>query len=294
MGEQTVMDKIEIVPFFHQDTNTVTYVLIDLTTRHCAIIDAVLDYDPASGRTSTSSADELLKFVAEQGYHLQWILETHAHADHLSSAHYIQSQIGGNIGIGENITRVQSTFKEIFNLPDTFTVDGSQFDNLFSDNAVIKLGEIDIKVMHTPGHTPACVSYYAQDAVFVGDTLFMPDFGTARVDFPDGSAEILYQSIQRILTLPDTTRVFVGHDYKAENRDTYAWQTTILQQREHNIHIAKGGSQAQFVTMRQQRDATLAVPRLLLPSIQVNIRAGKFPAAESNGHRYLKIPLNVI
>ncbi|MFT6895712.1 MAG: glyoxylase-like metal-dependent hydrolase (beta-lactamase superfamily II) [Paraglaciecola sp.] len=288
------MDKIEIVPFFHQDTNTVTYVLIDLATRHCAIIDAVLDYDPASGRTSNASADELIKFVADHDYHLQWILETHAHADHLSGAHYIQTQIGGKMGIGENIAKVQSTFKHIFNLPDSFKVDGSQFDHLFSDNAVIKLGDTDIQVIHTPGHTPACVSYYAQDAVFVGDTLFMPDFGTARVDFPDGSAQTLYQSIQRILTLPDTTRVFVGHDYKAENRDIYAWETTILQQRENNIHIAKGVSQAQFVTMREQRDATLAVPRLILPAIQINIRAGQLPPVESNGHRYLKIPLNVI
>jgi glyoxylase-like metal-dependent hydrolase (beta-lactamase superfamily II) len=288
------MDKIEIVPFFHQDTNTVTYLLIDLATRHCAIIDAVLDYDPASGRTSNASADELIKFVAEHDYHLQWILETHAHADHLSGAHYIQTQIGGNIGIGENITRVQSSFKHIFNLPESFDVDGSQFDNLFSDKAVIKLGDTDIHVIHTPGHTPACVSYYAQDAVFVGDTLFMPDFGTARVDFPDGSAKTLYQSIQRILTLPDTTRVFVGHDYKAENRDTYAWETTILQQRENNIHIAKGVSQEQFVKMREQRDATLAVPRLILPAIQINIRAGQLPPVESNGHCYLKIPLNVI
>jgi glyoxylase-like metal-dependent hydrolase (beta-lactamase superfamily II) len=236
----------------------------------------------------------LLTFVAKHGYHLQWILETHAHADHLSGAYYIQTQIGGNMGIGENITRVQSTFKHIFNLADSFKVDGSQFDNLFSDNEVIKLGNTDIQVIHTPGHTPACVSYYAQDAVFVGDTLFMPDYGTARVDFPEGSAKTLYQSIQRILTLPDITRVFVGHDYKTENRDTYAWETTILEQRHNNIHIKKGVSQAQFVTKREQRDASLAVPKLLLPSIQINIRAGQFPPAESNGHCYLKIPLNII
>lgn len=288
------MRKIEIVPFFHQDTNTVTYVLIDLATKHCAIIDAVLDYDPASGRTSNTSADELIKFIARQGYHLQWLLETHAHADHLSGAHYIQTQIGGYIGIGENIARVQSTFKQIFNLAENFKVDGSQFDKLFSDKAVIKLGDTEIHVMHTPGHTPACVSYQTQDAVFVGDTLFMPDYGTARVDFPDGSAETLYQSIQRILTLPDATRVFVGHDYKAEDRDTYAWETTILEQRKHNIHIGNGVSQQQFVKMRQERDATLAVPRLILPAIQINIRAGQLPPVESNGHSYLKIPLNVI
>ncbi|WJG10797.1 MBL fold metallo-hydrolase [Aliiglaciecola sp. LCG003] len=288
------MSKIEIVPFFHQVTNTVTYVLIDLATKHCAIIDAVLDYDPASGRTSTTSADEVIKFVDEHGYHLEWILETHAHADHVTAAHYIQSQIGGSIGIGEKIARVQSTFKQIFNLPEDFKVDGSQFDNLFCDKEVITLGHIDIHVLHTPGHTPACVSYFVEDAVFVGDTMFMPDYGTARADFPNGSAKTLYQSIQRILTLPDTTRVFVGHDYKAENRENYAWETTVLEQRHNNIHIGKGTSQEAFVKMREKRDATLAVPRLILPSIQINIRAGQLPAVESNGHSYLKIPLNVI
>ena len=230
----------------------------------------------------------------KNGYNVEWILETHAHADHLSSAYYLKSIVGGYIGIGEHICRVQDTFKEIFNMETEFKTDGSQFDHLFADEEIIKLGHIDITVLHTPGHTPACVSYLIEDSVFVGDTLFMPDFGTARTDFPLGSAKSLYQSIQRLLSLPTLTRIFVGHDYKAPARDVFAWETSVIEQQRNNVHVKAGVPVEEFVKMRDARDATLSVPRLLLPAIQINIRAGAMPPQESNGHAYLKIPLNML
>jgi len=288
------MHKIDISAFFHEDTNTVTYVVVDETTSCCAIIDPVLDYDPASGRTSTLSADKIVSHIVKNGYKLEWILETHAHADHLSSAHYLKGILGGSIGIGAHICRVQETFKPLFNLQTEFKTNGSQFDHLFEDEEIIKLGHLDITVIHTPGHTPACVSYLIEDAVFVGDTLFMPDYGSARTDFPLGSAKSLYQSIQRILSLPTLTRMFVGHDYKAPARDVFAWETTVLEQQRNNVHVKAGVSEDEFVKMRNARDATLNVPRLLLPAIQVNLRAGAMPPKESNGHAYLKIPLNTL
>ncbi|WP_339721855.1 MBL fold metallo-hydrolase [uncultured Paraglaciecola sp.] len=288
------MNKIEVTAFFHEDTNTISYLVLDGATSCCAIIDPVLDYDPASGRTSTLSADKIVSHIVKNGYKLEWILETHAHADHLSSAHYLKGILGGSIGIGEHICRVQETFKQIFNLETEFKTDGSQFDHLFADEEIIKLGHVDIRVIHTPGHTPACVSYIIEDTVFVGDTLFMPDYGTARTDFPLGSAKSLYQSIQRILSLPSVTRMFVGHDYKAPNREVFAWETSVIEQQHNNVHVKAGVSLAEFVKMREARDVTLNVPRLLLPAIQVNIRAGELPPEESNGHAYLKIPLNTL
>lgn len=287
------MSKISITPFFHEPTFTVTYVVVDLATKACAIIDPVLDYDAASGQTSTEFADKVVSHADKNGLSVEWILETHAHADHLTAAPYIKEKLGGLIGVGDHIRRVQSTFKGIYNLEESFQTDGSQFDQLFVDGEMISLGHLDIEVLHTPGHTPACVSYYIEDAVFVGDTLFMPDFGTARADFPNGSAQTLYQSIRRILALPEATRVFVGHDYKAPGRDEFAWETSVIEQRRNNIHVRDGISQADFVKMREERDATLAVPKLLYPAIQVNVRAGQMPPPESNGRRYLKIPLTL-
>jgi glyoxylase-like metal-dependent hydrolase (beta-lactamase superfamily II) len=288
------MNKIKIIAFFHEDTNTISYLVVDGATSCCAIIDSVLDYDPASGRTSTVSADKIVSHIVKNGYTLEWILETHAHADHLSSAHYLKGILGGSIGIGEHICRVQETFKPFFNLEDEFKTDGSQFDHLFADKEIIKLGHLDITVIHTPGHTPACVSYLIEDNVFVGDTLFMPDYGTPRTDFPLGSAKLLYHSIQRILSLPSLTKMFVGHDYKAPARDVFAWETSVLEQQRNNVHVKAGVSVDAFVDMRNARDATLNVPRLLIPAIQINIRAGAMPPKELNGHAYLKIPLNLL
>jgi glyoxylase-like metal-dependent hydrolase (beta-lactamase superfamily II) len=288
------MHKIEITAFFHEDTNTVTYLVVDVATSSCAIIDPVLDYDSASGHTKTISAEKIVNYIVKNGYVLEWVLETHAHADHLSAAHYLKERLGGSLGIGENICLVQKTFKKIFNLEMQFKTDGSQFNHLFVDGEIIKLGDVEITVMHTPGHTPACVSYLIEDAVFVGDTLFMPDYGTARTDFPQGSALSLYQSIQKILALPNSTRMFVGHDYKAPGRDVFAWETSVIEQQHHNVHIKIGVSEDEFIKRRNARDATLNVPRLLLPAIQINIRAGEMPPNESNGHAYLKIPLNTL
>jgi glyoxylase-like metal-dependent hydrolase (beta-lactamase superfamily II) len=288
------MNKIDINAFFHEDTNTISYLVVDGATSCCAIIDPVLDYDPASGRTSTLSADRIVSDIVKNGYTLEWILETHAHADHLSAAHYLKGVLGGSIGIGEQICRVQETFKPLCNLEKEFKTDGSQFDHLFADEEIIKLGHVDITVIHTPGHTPACVSYLIEDSVFVGDTLFMPDYGTARTDFPLGSAKVLYQSIQRILSLLPLTRMFVGHDYKAPGRDVFAWETSVIEQQRNNVHVKAGVSLEEFVKMREARDVTLNVPRLLLPAIQINIRAGAMPPKEPNGHAYLKIPLNTL
>lgn len=287
------MSKIQITPFFHEPTFTVTYVVTDRATSSCAIIDPVLDYDAASGQISHEFADKIVSYVDKNGLTLEWILETHAHADHLTAAPYVKEKLGGLIGVGDNIRRVQSTFKAIYNLESEFMTDGSQFDQLFVDGEVISLGHLDIEILHTPGHTPACVSYLIEDAVFVGDTLFMPDYGTARADFPNGSAQTLYQSIRKILALPESTRMFVGHDYKSPGRDDYAWETSVIEQRRNNIHVKDGVSQADFVAMREARDATLAVPKLLLPAIQVNVRAGQLPPPEENGRSYLKIPLTI-
>jgi glyoxylase-like metal-dependent hydrolase (beta-lactamase superfamily II) len=288
------MSKIKVDAFFDNGTNTVTYIAVDVATGLCAIIDPVLDYQANSGRTSTESADKIVSHIDKFGYKVEWILETHAHADHLTAAPYLKAKLGGSIGIGEHIVRVQSTFKKLFNLQDEFVTDGHQFDHLFSDDEKFRLGHLDVRVMHTPGHTPACVSYLVEDCAFVGDTLFMPDYGTARTDFPDGSAHRLYQSIQKILACPGTTRIFVGHDYLPKGRSEFVWETSVLEQKRHNIHVHEGISQQDFVTMRETRDAGLDVPKLLLPAIQINIRGGELPPAEANGQRYLKIPLNLL
>ncbi|QBY02624.1 MBL fold metallo-hydrolase [Rhodophyticola sp. CCM32] len=284
----------EITPFFDDATNTVSYVVCDPAGKASAIIDSVLDYDPASGRTKTDSADRIIAFVKAEGLDVQWVLETHVHADHLSAAPYLQEQLGGKIGIGKNITLVQDTFGKIFNEGTEFQRDGSQFDALLSEGDSFHIGQMRGDVMHTPGHTPACMTYVIGDAAFVGDTLFMPDFGTARCDFPGGSASDLYNSIQRILNLPDETRIFVGHDYKAPGRDQYAWETTVGEQKALNIHIGQGRPITEFVEMREARDATLGMPRLILPSLQVNMRAGRMPEPEDNGTAYLKVPINTL
>ncbi|TNF64819.1 MAG: MBL fold metallo-hydrolase, partial [Rhodobacteraceae bacterium] len=252
----------------------------------------VLDFDYASGRTDTRSADEVIAHVRAEGLDIRWILETHVHADHLSAAPYIQQRVGGQIGIGEKITVVQDTFGKVFNEGTEFQRDGSQFDRLFREGDTFEIGGLRGRVLHTPGHTPACLTYVIEDAAFVGDTLFMPDFGTARCDFPGGSAETLYASIQKILALPDETRVFVGHDYKAPGRDTYAWETTVGEQKALNVHVGAGKPMEDFVRMRQARDATLAMPRLIIPSLQVNMRAGQMPPPEEDGKTYLKVPVN--
>jgi len=276
---------------FDPDTSTLSYLLADPEGPACAVIDPVLDFDPASGRTATRSADALIAWIEAEGRRLEWILETHAHADHLSAAPYLKRRLGGRIGIGARITEVQSVFREVFNLEPGFPSDGSQFDLLFDDGARIALGGLTLEVLHTPGHTPACVSYRVGDAVFVGDTLFMPDGGTARCDFPGGDAATLYRSIRRLLELPLETRVFVCHDYQPGGREA-AWEASVAEQRAANIHVRDGIGEADFVAMRQARDATLAMPRLLLPSVQVNIRAGSLPPPDDNGVRYLKLPID--
>lgn len=283
-----------VTAFFDPATFTVSYVVREPDGSNCAIIDPVLDYDPAAGRTDTSSADAIIAFVKAENLTVTWILESHVHADHLSAAPYLQQQVGGKIGIGDQITVVQDTFGKVFNEGTAFQRDGSQFDALFKDGDSVNIGQMRVDVMHTPGHTPACLTYVIGDAAFVGDTLFMPDFGTARCDFPGGSAENLFNSIQKILALPDETRVFVGHDYKAPGRDEFAWETTIGEQKALNIHIGAGKPLEEFVSMRQERDATLGMPRLILPSIQTNMRAGQFPEPEDNGVRYLKVPVNTL
>lgn len=278
--------------FFDEATNTITYVVREPEGRACAVIDSVLDFDYASGRTDTRSADAVIEFIRAQDLKLEWVLETHVHADHLSAAPYIQERLGGKIGIGERITVVQETFGKIFNEGTRFQRDGSQFDQLFREGDSFMIGQMRGDVMHTPGHTPACLTYVIGDAAFVGDTLFMPDFGTARCDFPGGSAEVMFASVQKILALPDETRVFVGHDYKAPGRDVYAWESTVGAQKALNVHVGGGRSKEEFVAMREKRDATLAMPRLIIPSLQVNMRAGQFPEAEDNGQVYLKVPVN--
>jgi glyoxylase-like metal-dependent hydrolase (beta-lactamase superfamily II) len=276
--------------FFDEATNTVSYLVADPATKQAATIDPVLDYDPKSGEVDARSVETILTAAAAEGFHVVWALETHAHADHLSGAPYVKAKTGAKIGIGEHIKDVQRIFRPIFNATDLKT-DGSDFDHLFGDGEHFKIGELDVEVLYTPGHTPADISYKIGDAVFVGDTLFMPDYGTARADFPGGDARQLYRSIQRLLTLPGQTRLFMCHDYKAPGRDTYAWETTVDEQRQSNVHVGKGTSEDDFVAMRTARDATLSAPTLLLPSIQVNIRAGRFPPAEANGVHYLRVPV---
>ena len=280
--------------FFDPATFTYSYVVSDPTTKHCAIIDSVLDYDPASGRTSFASADRLIAHVHEHKLTVDWLLETHVHADHLSAAPYLKRELGGKLGIGANITVVQNTFGKLFNAGCEFATDGSQFDHLFADGDTFTIGSIKAHALHTPGHTPACMTYVIGDAGFVGDTLFMPDYGTARCDFPGGDSATLYRSVQRLLALPDATRVLLCHDYKAPGRDRYVWESSIGEQRCHNVHIHEGIAEGEFVAMRDARDATLAMPRLILPSVQVNMRGGRLPEPEDNGVSYLKLPLNLL
>ncbi len=282
----------EVKAFFDEATFTVSYVVKDPMSNKAAIIDSVLDFDYASGHTDTTSADEVIAYVKEQGLDIEWILETHVHADHLSAAPYIQEQVSGKIGIGEKITVVQDTFGKVFNEGTAFQRDGSQFDKLFVQGDSFHIGQLRGDVLHTPGHTPACLTYVIGDAAFVGDTLFMPDFGTARCDFPGGSAETMYESVQKILSLPDETRIFVGHDYKAPGREEFAWETTVGEQKAKNIHVGGTNQREDFVRMRTERDATLAMPRLIVPSLQVNMRAGQMPEPEDDGHVYLKVPVN--
>jgi glyoxylase-like metal-dependent hydrolase (beta-lactamase superfamily II) len=284
----------EVTAFFDEPTFTISYVVTDPASKACAIVDSVLDYDPASGRTRTESADEVIRFVRDHGLTCEWILETHVHADHLSAAPYLKENLGGEIAIGSNIRTVQEVFGKVFNAGTEFERDGSQFDRLLEDNDTFKVGAIEAKAWHTPGHTPACMTFVIGDAAFVGDTLFMPDFGTARCDFPGGDARTLYRSIKRVLALPPETRLFMCHDYKAPGRDEYAWETTVAEERAKNIHVHDGVSEDEFVAMREARDRELDMPRLILPSIQVNMRAGAMPPPEDNGISYVKIPLNAL
>ena len=282
----------DITSFFDEATNTISYIVCDPNGSSCAIIDSVLDFDFASGRTDTRSADKLINFVKENKLDVQWLLESHVHADHLSAAPYIQMEVGGKIGIGSHITDVQETFGKIFNEGTEFQRDGSQFDKLFVEGDTFHIGQLRGDVLHTPGHTPACMTYVIGDAAFVGDTLFMPDFGTARCDFPGGSSENLFSSIQKILSLPDATRIFVGHDYKAPGREHYAWETTVGEQKRKNIHIKSGKSKEDFVKLRDERDAKLAMPKLIVPSLQINMRAGNMPEPDEQGDVFLKVPIN--
>jgi glyoxylase-like metal-dependent hydrolase (beta-lactamase superfamily II) len=281
-----------IKAFFDEPTNTISYLVADPATKRAAIVDPVLDYDHASGKASTKSADVILDEAEALGLTIDWVLETHAHADHLSGAPYIKLKTGAKVGIGEHIREVQKIFRPVFNATDV-KGDGSEFDHLFKDGERFELGNIEAAVLHVPGHTPADIAYRIGDAVFVGDTLFMPDFGSARADFPGGDARTLYRSIKRLLSLPPETRLFMCHDYKAPGRDRYAWETTVAEERTNNVHVKDGVGEEEFVAMRQARDATLAAPELLMPSIQVNMRAGKLPPADENGVRYLKIPVRL-
>ena len=283
----------QVKAFFDPATWTVSYVVFDAPGGHCALVDSVLDYDPKSGRTRTDSANQLIAFVREQNLTVDWILETHAHADHLSAAPYLRKHLGGKIAIGGKITQVQNVFKGIFHLEPEFATNGSQFDHLFEDGDTFAIGTLQAQALSVPGHTPACMAYQVGDAVFVGDTLFMPDVGTARCDFPGGNAHTLYQSVRKLLSLPPETRLFMCHDYPPEGRAAH-WEYTVADQRARNIHVRDGVSEAELVAMRTKRDAGLAMPVLILPSVQVNIRAGELPPPEANGVSYLKIPLNAL
>jgi glyoxylase-like metal-dependent hydrolase (beta-lactamase superfamily II) len=286
-------DTMHIDSFFDPDTSTITYLVADPESGKAAIIDPVLDYEPNAARLTTRSADKVLASAKAQGFDIDWVLDTHAHADHLSAGDYIRRQTGALYGIGAHIRDVQTVFKPLFNGHDV-SVDGHAFDRLFEDGDRFEIGGLTARVLHTPGHTPACISYQIEDAVFVGDTLFMPDFGTARADFPGGDAATLYQSIRKLLSLPETTRIFVGHDYLPAGRDHFAWETSVAAQRAGNIHARDGVSEADYVAMRETRDATLPAPKLILPSLQVNIRAGALPPKDDDGQTYLKIPINRI
>lgn len=280
--------------FFDEPTFTATHVVHDPVTRRAAIIDSVMDFDQASGRTSHASADAVIAYVREQNLTVDWLLETHAHADHLSDAPYLKKYLGGKVVIGRDIVTVQNVFAGVFNEPASFARDGSQFDRLMDDGETFRIGNLPAIALHVPGHTPACLAYVIGDAVFVGDTLFMPDYGSARADFPGGDARTLFHSIRRLMALPDATRVFLCHDYKAPGRDNFVWETTIGAEREDNVHVRDGIDEDAFVAMREARDQTLGMPRLILPSIQVNIRAGHLPEPEANGVSYLKLPLNLL
>jgi len=286
--------KPQITAFFDENTFTISYVIFDPVSKKAAVLDSVLDFDPASGRTSTKSADEILNHIRHHNLAVDWILETHAHADHLSAAQYLKKKLGAKVCIGRAITQVQQVFAGIFNLGEGFACDGTQFDHLFEDGETIALGDLQISIMATPGHTPGCVTYVVGNNAFVGDTLFMPDFGTARADFPGGDAKTLYHSIKRILSLPEDTTLYMCHDYKAPGRDEFAWVTSVAKQRQKNVHIHDGITEDEFIAMRTAKDKTLCVPRLILPSIQINIRAGAMPEPEDNGRSYLKLPLNTI
>ncbi|MBX7500613.1 MBL fold metallo-hydrolase [Qipengyuania sp. YG27] len=283
-----------IAGFFDEATNTVSYVVHDPKTNEAAIIDSVLDYEAASGRTSYGSADLIVEYVTSNNLKVSWLIETHAHADHISAAPYLQEKFGGKLAIGREIVRVQEVFGKLFNAGTDFERDGSQFDKLFEDGETFRLGEIEGIALHVPGHTPADMAFIIGDAAFVGDTIFMPDFGTARADFPGGDARQLFRSIRRLLSLPKETRLFLCHDYKAPGRDEYAWETTVRQQREGNVHVKDGVTEDEFVEMRTARDKTLAMPNLIMPSVQVNIRGGRLPAPEDNGVSYIKIPVNAV
>lgn len=286
------MSDTNVKAFFDTATFTVTYVVSDPETRKCAIIDSVLDYDPDSGRTSTTSADQVIRYIEDESLTCEWILETHVHADHLSAAPYLKNKLGGKTAIGENVSKVQHVFAPIFNAEKSFAKDGRQFDHLFSGGEAFQIGNIKASVLHTPGHTPACITYVIKDCAFIGDTMFMPDFGTARCDFPGGNAAELYDSIQRILALPDETTLYMCHDYGPGGRD-YEWSTTVAEQKARNIHLA-GKNREQYIEARTKRDAELSLPKLIVPSVQINMRAGEMPPAEDNGTSYIKIPINVL
>ena len=283
-----------IAGFFDEATNTVSYVVHDPKTGEAAIIDSVLDFDAASGRTANGSADRMIEYVTSNNLKVTWLVETHAHADHISAAPYLQERLGGKLAIGRDIIRVQEVFGKLFNAGTDFERDGSQFDKLFEDGETFRIGEFEGIALHVPGHTPADMAFIVGDAAFVGDTIFMPDFGTARADFPGGDAGQLFRSIRRLLSLPDETRLFLCHDYKAPGRDEYAWETTVKQQREENVHVKDGVTEQDFVAMRTDRDKTLSMPKLIMPSVQVNIRGGRLPDPEENGVSYIKIPVNAV
>lgn len=286
------MTNPHVQAFFDESTNTASYVVSDPETSACAVVDSVLDFDAAAGRTSTTAADQVIAYIQDNNLKCEWLLETHVHADHLSGAPYIQQRLGGKLAIGDGITQIQDVFGKIFNAGTEFERDGSQFDRLLKDQDEFAIGALSVSAMHTPGHTPACMTYVIGDCAFVGDTLFMPDFGTARADFPGGDARQLYQSIRKVLALPADIKLYMCHDYMAPGRDEYAWQTTVAEERANNVHVRDGVSEDEFVAMREARDAQLSMPKLIVPSIQVNMRAGNMPEPEDNGVVYLKTPIN--
>jgi len=288
------MLKPNVTAFFDEQTCTTTYVVSDPSSLACAVIDSVLDYDAASGRTSQASADDVISYIASNGLKVEWILETHVHADHLSAAPLLKERVGGKLGISYKIIDVQKIFGTLFNAGSEFEHNGSQFDHLFGDNESFSIGNLEARALQTPGHTPACMSYVIGDAAFVGDTLFMPDYGTARTDFPGGDSKTLYHSIKRLFELPPTTRLFMCHDYKAPGRDEFRWETTVAEERASNIHVHDGISEEEFVKLRDERDKTLGMPKLILPSVQVNMRAGNLPPPDDSGKRFLKIPIDEI